>query len=237
VRPHIERRFGEPWSAPVARLAEYVDVLRAIWSCWNDGVPLDFEGRFFRHTLMTPMFDPGPSGQPPPAVHLAAVGPAMVEMAAQRADGLVLHPLSSVRTISENVLPIVRRHREAGEFELSCPVLVVTGDTDEERDRARTAVRKQLAFYASTPAYRWILETYDESDRADALRQLSRKGRWDDMTALIPDELLGDFAVEAPPSALAGHLHERFSGTLDRVALYMPYEVSPETWRKVAAAR
>ena len=56
-----------PWSSPAARMKEYVEALRAIWRSWNDGEPLRFEGEFYRHTLMTPMFDPGPNPFGPPA--------------------------------------------------------------------------------------------------------------------------------------------------------------------------
>jgi probable F420-dependent oxidoreductase len=222
VRAHIERRFGEAWAEPVARMAEYVDALRAIWTAWNKGGPLSFEGRFHRHTLMTPMFDPGPSGVGLPAVHLAAVGPAMVTMAAEKADGLVLHPLSSVRTVAERVLPLVSERRARGNFELTCPVLVATGHTDQEIDRERAAVRKQLAFYASTPAYRWVLEMYDEGDRADRLRELARAGGWEEMTTLVTDELLDEFAVTAHHHDLADALTGRWADVLDRVGVYRP---------------
>lgn len=230
VRAHIERRFGEPWSDPVGRMAEYLAALRAIWASWNEGRPLEFRGRHYSHTLMTPMFDPGPSGCPPPAVHVAAVGPAMTAMAAEHADGVVLHPLSSVRTVENQVL------RRLGEraCELSCPVLVITGETETELSRARAAVRKQIAFYASTPAYRRVLDQYGEADRADRLRALARDGRWDDMAGLITGELLREFAVEAPVDRLAREVEARWAGILDRAALYAPYPVSARTWRAIA---
>lgn len=222
VRPHIERRFSETWSRPAARMGEYVDALRAIWTSWNDRVPLNFQGEFYRHTLMIPMFDPGPSGLPMPPVHVAAVGPAMVEMAATKADGLVLHPLSSVRTVTERVLPSIAERRGQGKFELTCPVLVATGDTDEQVDKERAAVRKQLAFYASTPAYHWVLEMYGEGDRAQRLHAWSREGRWDEMTGLITDELLDEFSVVAGAGELHQALRDRWDGVLDHAGVYRP---------------
>jgi hypothetical protein len=158
----------------------------------------------------------------------------MVRMAAKRADGLVLHPMSSVRTIRERVLPLVQDRITSGDFELTCPVMVITGATDAERDAARTAVRKQLAFYASTPAYRSVLDLYGEADRAAELSRMAREGRWDDMTALVTDELLYEFAVEAAPDGLADALKERFGGLLARVGLYAPYELPTATWARVA---
>lgn len=237
VRAHVVRRFSEEWSHPARRMTEYITALRAIWRSWNEHAPLDFTGEFYRHTLMTPMFDPGPSGQAPPPIHLAAVGPTMVRVAAAHADGLVLHPLSSRRSITETVLPLVGDRRIEPGFELSCPVLVATGTTDEERDSARTAVRKQIAFYASTPAYRGLFELYDEGDRADELQRLAREGRWDDMTALISDDLLDEFSVDAHPRELRTRLAERFNGIVDRAAIYAPYSLDLQSLSCIAGAR
>ncbi len=237
VRPHIERRFGLEWSEPVARMSEYIDALRAIWDCWNSGTRLNFEGRFYRHTLMTPMFSPPASEAGAPPVLLAAVGPRMIAMAAQKADGVIAHPLSSRRTLVETLLPAVAAARgtRTQPFEISCPVLVVTGSSDEQIAAARAATRKQIGFYASTPAYRSVLEMYGEEERADRLRMLSRESRWDDMTDLVTDELLAEFAVEAQPEHLAQALSDRFDGVLDRVGLYAPYEVDAEVWAAVMA--
>jgi probable F420-dependent oxidoreductase len=235
VKPHIERRFGLDWSEPVARMSEYIDALHAIWVSWNTGDRLDFEGRFFRHTLMTPMFSPPPSSSGAPPILLAAVGPRMIAMAVEKADGIIAHPLSSRRTLTEGLLSAVAQVGRASDrpFEISCPVLVVTGLTDERIVSAREATRKQIAFYASTPAYRSVFERYGEGDRADRLRLLSRDGRWDDMTDLVTDELLAEFAVEARPADLAGALRDRFDGVLDRVGLYAPYEITADVWADV----
>jgi probable F420-dependent oxidoreductase len=229
VGAHIVRRYGEKFDHPAERMAEFVDALRAIWSTWNDGSPLRFEGRFYRHTLMTPAFDPGPSGFGSPRVHLAAVGPRMVDVACRLADGLIAHPLSSPRVITERLRPAVADATRP-DFQLSCPVLVITGRTDDEIASARQQVRKQLAFYASTPSYRSVLELHGAGDVADRLRELSRTGQWDAMTELISDELLAEFSVEAPIASLVARLHERFDDLLDVVLIYAPYEVDHELW-------
>src|ERR1700749_2866678 len=91
VRRHIEKRFSSPWSHPAARMREYVLALRAIWASWNEGGKLDFDGQFYRHTLMKPMFSPGPLESGAPRVLLAAVGDAMTRVAGEVADGLIVH--------------------------------------------------------------------------------------------------------------------------------------------------
>lgn len=238
VRPHIERRFSETWSHPAARMREFVLAVRAIWACWNDATPLAFEGEFYRHTLMTPMFDPGPSATGAPRVLLAAVGPRMISVAADVADGIVVHPLTSRRYLDEVMVPRVAEARDdrQGEFELSCPVLVISGADDEHHDAARRAVRKQVAFYASTPAYRPVLELHGAGEVADELRTLSRDGEWDRMSTLVDDELLDAFAVEAPPQDLREALRDRFGGVLDRVGLCAPYDSPAGHWRSVLSS-
>src|SRR5512139_4336073 len=60
VKAHIERRFGMVWESPAAKLRETILALRAIWDCWQNGTPLNFRGQFYKLTLMSPFFNPGP---------------------------------------------------------------------------------------------------------------------------------------------------------------------------------
>jgi probable F420-dependent oxidoreductase len=233
VGAHVAKRFGEPFDHPAERMREYVAALRAIWACWNDGAALNFRGQFFHHTLMTPAFDPGPSEYGPPRVHLAAVGPLMGRVAAESADGLIAHPLSSARVLREVLRPRVGSPA-AADFEVSCPVMVITGTDDESTDAARAAVRRQIAFYASTPAYRDVFALYDLGDLADRLRTMSRAGQWDEMGELITDDILAEFAVEAPPKAVPAEIRRRYAGVLDRALIYQPYPTPPDLWRNVA---
>jgi probable F420-dependent oxidoreductase len=223
VGAHVTQRFGAPFDHPADRMREYVAALRAIWSCWNDGATLDFRGRFYQHTLMTPAFNPGPCEYGPPPVHLAAVGPRMCQVAAEAADGLIAHPLSSVRVLTEVIGPRVASPA-APRFQLSVPVMVITGETDAAIERAREAVRQQVAFYASTPAYREVLGLYGLADVADRLRQLSRDGAWAQLGALIDDELLAEFSVTAAPTEITAEIHRRYDGVVDRVMIYQPYQ-------------
>ncbi len=230
VGAHVANRFGAPFDHPADRMREYVAALRAIWACWNDDAELDFRGQYYRHTLMTPAFHPGPSEYGPPRVHLAAVGPLMCRVAAQSADGLIAHPLSSARVLREVIRPRVG-DPAAARFEVSCPIMVITGTDEKALDTARLAVRRQIAFYASTPAYRDVFGLYDLGDLADRLRTMSRAGQWDAMGDLIDDDILAEFAVEAPPRQVAAEIHRRYDGILDRALLYQPYPVPPGLWR------
>ncbi|MBO0677425.1 LLM class F420-dependent oxidoreductase [Mycolicibacterium sp. S2-37] len=237
IRPHIEKRFSMPWSHPVGRMREFVAALHAIWDSWRDGSRLEFAGDFYRHTLMTPMFTPEPHEHGTPPVFLAAVGEAMTEMAGEVADGLLAHAFTTRRYLDEVTLPTLARGadragRETKAIEVSCPVFVVTGETEVDMDNAAAATRKQLAFYASTPAYRAVLEVHGWGGLQPELHRLSKAGRWDEMGSLIDDAMLDAFAVVAPPDDVAAKLRLRCAGAIGRVLPAFPSDL-PET--RVAA--
>ncbi|OBH05448.1 MULTISPECIES: LLM class F420-dependent oxidoreductase [unclassified Mycobacterium] len=222
IQPHIEKRFSMPWSRPAPRMREFVAALHAIWSAWKDGTKLRFEGDFYTHKIMTPMFTPEPQPYPPPKVFLAAVGETMTEMCGEVADGHLGHPMVSKRYLEEVTLPALlrgmqRSGRDRGVFEVSCEVLVATGGNDDELAAASTAVRKQIAFYGSTPAYRKVLELHGWDDLHTELHRLSLAGEWDTMGSLIDDEMLAAFAVVGPVDTIAAGLKSRCEGAVDRV--------------------
>jgi probable F420-dependent oxidoreductase len=230
IRPHIERRYSMPWSAPADRMREFITALKSIWDCWATGTPLRFEGSHYTHTLLTPMFDPGPNPHGPPPVLLAAVGERMTAVAGSVADGLLVHALTTERYLREVTDPAIQNARagagRAGEtFTVSYPGLVVTGRDEAEMAVAAAAVRKQLAFYGSTPAYRGVLEHHGWGALQPQLQSLSRQGEWDAMARLIDDEMLSTFAVLAEPDQVGSTIRRRFDGVVDRFTLYTPYSL------------
>ena len=224
VRAHIERRFSMPWSSPVARMREFVQALRAIWATWETGIPLRFEGEFYRHTLMAPNFDPGPTGYGIPPIYLAAVGQQMTAVAAQMADGLVCHPLATPRYLSEVTAPAVARARtqraESRAFCVTVSVLAATGPDDAALAASIANVRRKIAFYASTPAYRPMLDVHGLGHVQLVLNQLARQGRWDEMSEHISDDVIRLFAAVGSPREIGRVVRQRFAGIADRVALY-----------------
>jgi probable F420-dependent oxidoreductase len=234
VQAHIEKRFSMPWSQPVRRMREFVLALHEIWSCWRDGTKLSFEGDFYTHKLMTPMFIPEPQPHPSPRVFVAAVGEAMTEMCGEVADGLLAHAFTTKRYFEEVTMPALlrgmqRSGRQRAEFQLSCPVFVVTGDTEDELAAGAVGTRKQIAFYGSTPAYRKVLDLHGWGDLHTELHRLSRQGEWDAMGSLIDDEILEAFAVVAPLDDVANKIRERCDGVIDRVLVGFPSSVQERT--------
>jgi probable F420-dependent oxidoreductase len=225
IRPHIENRYSMPWSHPARRMREFVLALRAIWDTWEQGTPLRFEGDFYRHTLMTPMFTPQPHGHGAPKVFLAGVGPRMTEVAGEVADGFICHGFSSERYLRECTLPALERGcdragRSIDDIEIVAPGFVVTGVDDAAIDDAANATRRQVAFYGSTPAYRPVLELHGWGDLQNELHAMSKRGEWERMGDLITDEILETFAVVGRPDDVARELHRRYGDVVSRVTSY-----------------
>ncbi|HEU5302774.1 MAG TPA: LLM class F420-dependent oxidoreductase [Acidimicrobiia bacterium] len=240
IKPHIEKRFSMPWSHPAARMRELILAMRAIWACWNDGTPLDFRGEFYRHTLMTPFFVPGPNPYGDPRIHLAAVGERMTEVAGEVADGVILHAFTTRRYVEEVTIPALERGfaragRTRDDFEISGPLFIVSGSDEEELARARAGTKQQIAFYGSTPAYRGVLELHGWGDLQTELNRLSKQGEWVAMGELITDDILEEFAVVAEPEGVPAAMLARYGGIVDRLSFYAPYESDPERWKQVLA--
>lgn len=241
IRPHIENRYSMRWSgSPVGQIRDLILAVRAIQTAWQDGTPLQFRGEHYRHTLMTPMFDPGPNPFGPPPVWLAGLGPRMCRLAGEIAGGLLVHPFHSGTYVREHVAPAVEAgltdgRRARADFVVhACPI-VATGRTDEERERAETGVRTLLAFYGSTPAYRVTLDAHGWGGLQTELNTLTKEGRWADLPALLTDEVVDALVVRGAPGDIAAALGARYAGTVDRVGLSMPYAVEPETLAEVVA--
>ncbi len=238
IQPHITKRFSMPWSHPAARMREFVSAMRAIWGCWQTGDKLDFRGDFYTHTLMTPFFNPGPNDFGAPKVYLAAVGEKMTEVAGEVCDGILIHGFTTERYVREVTIPAVERGlakagRSRSEFEVSGPLFVVTGTTDDEIEAAKVGTRRQIAFYGSTPAYRGVLELHGWGELQTELNALSKQGKWAEMGDAIDDEILNTFAVVAEPEGVGAELARRYAGIVDRLSFYAPYQSAPERWAKV----
>jgi probable F420-dependent oxidoreductase len=227
VQAHITRRFGLEWSSPVDRMRELVGALRAIFATWQDGAPLRFEGRYYRHTLMTPMFDPGPTDFGTPPILLGALGPAMTAMTAEVADGLMVLPFNSRRSLTDLTMASVERGQERGgrtrrDFEVVCGVIVGMSSDRGGAERAREAVRALLGFYGSTPAYRRVLEVEGMGGIQSELAQLVRQGEWGALASRIPDELVDALAVCGTPQECAEGVLAKVGDVADRIALFTP---------------
>ncbi|HVA43886.1 MAG TPA: LLM class F420-dependent oxidoreductase [Acidimicrobiales bacterium] len=238
IKPHIEKRFSMPWSHPAPRMRELIQAMHAIWDSWNEGTKLDFRGDFYTHTLMTPFFSPGPNPHGKPKVFLAAVGDGMTAVAGEVADGMLVHGFTTERYLREVTLPAIERGlaksgRSRSDFQLSYPAFVVTGASEKEMADAEIGVRRQIAFYGSTPAYRPVLELHGWGDLQTELNTLSKQGKWIEMGELITPDVLDAFAVVGAPDKVGGLLLDRFGSAVDRMSFYAPYRSDGDTWADI----
>jgi len=228
IKPHITKRFSMPWSSPAARMKEMISAIQAIWDCWQNGTKLDFRGEFYSHTLMTPFFTPASNPYGTPKIYVAAVGPLMTKAVAESADGLLVHPFHTVKYMEEITLPGVKEglaeaNKSEKNFDFSISVMTATGLDEESFVNSVKAVRNQIAFYGSTPAYRGVLESCDAGDLQERLNLLSKEGKWAEMAEMIDNDILNNIAVIAEsPELAAKEIKKRYEGKGDRLtpALY-----------------
>ena len=223
IKPHITKRFSMPWSSPAARMREYIMAMRAIWDSWHKQQPLEFTGEFYTHTLMTPFFTPTNVDYGAPKVFLAAVGPKMTEVAGEVADGIIVHAFTTEKYLRETTLPALERgFAKAGkrreDFQISYPMFVVTGNTEEDLAEAKQATRQQIAFYGSTPAYKPVLDSVGAGELQPELNVMSKQGRWQEMAELITPDLLQEFAVIGEPQTLPEQIIQRYGDVVDRTS-------------------
>jgi probable F420-dependent oxidoreductase len=223
VKAHIERRFGMLWpDSVVGKLREQIQAVRAIWHTWQAGEALNFRGEYYKLTLMSPFFNPGPIPYPDIPIFIAGVNTGLARLAGEVADGFHVHSFHTPRYLAEVLLPAIeagaiKAGRQREDVQISTAVFVVT--SPEEAD----FVRQQIAFYASTPSYRPVMALHGWETVAAELSKLAARGHWSEMPALITDEILETFAVSGTPQTLPGALSQRYEGRIDRLALYLPF--------------
>ncbi|MAI80978.1 MAG: LLM class F420-dependent oxidoreductase [Deltaproteobacteria bacterium] len=240
VKPHIQNRFSMNWSKPAARMKEIVEAIKAIFACWEGQADLNFQGEFYKHTLMIPAFNPGPNPYGPPPILTGGFGPLMTQVAGEVADGFIAHPFQSRHSMETVMIPALQKglkasDRSLDQFEIICATLVVTADEEEEFNRVKEAARKQLSFYGSTPAYRLTLDAHGWGDLHLELNRMSKQGRWDQMSELITDEILETIAVVGERSQISALLHQRLDGIADGVSLTHNRAPDPTHWADVVA--
>ncbi|MFF0455847.1 TIGR03617 family F420-dependent LLM class oxidoreductase [Nocardia africana] len=227
IRVHIENRYGSRWERPARRTGESVAAVKAILAAWEGHAPLDFRGEFFTHTLMPPTFDPGPNPFGPPPVLMGALGPVMTRTAAEVADGLLVMPFNSATHFTRRTVPALRRGlaaagRTLDDFEVVAQAMVALGRTAPDVASAVDAVARLIAFYASTPAYRPVLDAEGWGDVQPELNALSKQGRYAEMRALITEPMVRTIALVGSPADCAAQAHARFGDYARDICCYFP---------------
>ena len=236
VKGHIERRFGMKWDAPAPKMRDEVLAMKAVWESWQEGKTLGYHGRYFRLDLMTPFFSPGPVEHPEIPIYVAGVNPGMCRVAGEVAEGLHVHPLHTVRYLTEVVRPALEagaaKAGRKGRAAAAASVFAAVGETREEIRNVREAYREQISFYASTRSYRRVMELHGWGDVCDRLHGLSTKGDWGRMPSEVTDDILNEFVVEGTWDDIGVAVKGRYENLLERVRLYLPFDGN-ENWKRM----
>ena len=238
VKAHIERRFGLEWPASVTgKLREQIQVLRALWDTWQNGAPLNFRGEYYRITLMSPFFNPGPIEHPEIPIYIAGVNTGLARLAGEMCQGFHAHPFHTTSYLREIMMPAIQEGA-AKTGRTRQDVVIATSVFAAATPMEREFCRQQVSFYASTPSYRPVLEHHGWLEVGEKLSALAARGQWTEMPALINDNMLAEFCTEAAsPTELASALKTRYSGLADRLALYLPYVPGEKDafWQELSA--
>jgi probable F420-dependent oxidoreductase len=223
VKAHIERRFGMPWpDSVVGKLREQIQAIRSLWHTWQTGEKLNFRGDYYKLTLMSPFFNPGPIKHPEIPIYIAGVNTGLARLAGESADGFVVHPFHSPEYLRQVLIPAIgqgaqKAGRDRSQVKVSVTAFVVTSPEEN------LFVRSQIAFYASTPSYRSVMALHGWDATAERLSALASQGEWGQMPALIDPEMLATFAVVVDEKDLPEGLQDRYNGLADRLGLYLPF--------------
>ena len=242
VRAHNERRFGIKWEHPGPKLREMVQMIHAIWDCWQNGTRPSFQGQFYTFTLMTPFFNAGPIPYPRPPIYIAGVNEYICRLAGELCDGLHAHPFHSIKYLDDVVMPNIQKGldkagRTRSDIAIATTAFVVTGANRDEIEAAKMPVRQQIAFYASTPAYVGVLEAHGWGEAGRRLTDMSKRGEWSAMANEITDEMLEVYAVTGTYDEIAEKVKRKYAGYLERVAFYFPFTAGDkERWRGLVRA-
>ncbi len=212
IKPHITRRYSMPWSKPVAQMRELVQSIRAIWDHWYDGEDLNFVGEHYQLTFNASLFRRHPLHPERAPILLAAVGPAMMRMTADQADGFICHPFMNEQYYRNVIEPVLREGARSrlDDFMTVISPNVVIEDDSEEAEKRMLNLRNRMAAYGSTPAYRGVLEEHGLGDFHTRLNLLSKENKWREMGELMTDDVMALFCIRGDMDAVVGEVLRRY---------------------------
>ena len=242
IKQNIEQRYSARWDSPVPQLREYVQSLKAIFHSFQTGEKLSFEGEHYQFTRLQPFFNPGAIDHPNIPILCGAVGPDMTRMVARIADGMITHPTNTAPEYIRDVcLPRLKdgfskAQRPGDNFRLLLGPLTATGCDEATVAREWEKQRQLLGFLYSTPAYWPSLELFGWKDKGQQLLDMTRSGSWEDMPAIITDEVLEKFVPRGTYDQIVDVYLERYAGLTRRITFPMPTDPANDLAATVAIA-
>ena len=247
VKAHVERRYGSEFDPPGPRLRDYVQAVQACFRAFRGEEPLQYEGPYYRMSLLPAMWAPRRHEYGDVKVDISAVGPWMCRMAGEVADGIHVHPFHSVAYLHNRLLPSVAEGaaeagRSSDDVDLIIPVMAIAGDTHEERSDLLEKARGRIAFYGSTKNYGFQFDDLGFEGTSARLNERLKAGDMAGLAATITDDMLEHFAVVAPWDEMAGALLDRYKGVAARLVMYLGEDSIEENpanagrWGEIARA-
>lgn len=233
VKAHVTRRYSSEFDKPALRMKDYVQAVKACLAAFRRQKSLDYEGPYYKLNLLTEQWTPPRHDYEDVKVDISAVGPIMVRVAGEVADGVHVHPMHSMHYIHNRLLPglaegAARSGRAASKIDKIVPVIVAAGDTPEERAKSTEDAKTTIAFYGATPNYAFQFDDLGYSELNGRLRDCLRSGDSERSRTLITDEVLDQFAVVARWDDIADRMIARYNGIASRLIIYLASH-----WREV----
>jgi probable F420-dependent oxidoreductase len=247
VKAHITRRYASTFDKPAPQMKDYVLAVKACLKAFRREAPLQHDGPYYKMNLLPEQWTPSKHDHEDVKVDISAVGPLMVRVAGEVADGVHVHPMHSMHYIQNRLLPglaegAARAGRDATKIDKIIPVIVAAGNTPEEQAVPIAEAKTTLAFYGATPNYAFQFDDLGYTGLRDKLRDALRSGDSAVSQALISEEILDQFAVVARWDDVADRMIARYKGIAARLVIYLAShwrEVDPKTldrWGEVARA-
>jgi probable F420-dependent oxidoreductase len=247
VKAHITRRYASTFDKPAPQMKDYVQAVKACLKAFRREGPLQHDGPYYKLSLLTEQWTPPRHAYEDVKVDISAVGPIMVRVAGEVADGIHVHPMHSMHYINNRLLPGVaegarRAGRNPKDVDLIVPVIVAAGDTPEERATPIKEAKTTIGFYGSTPNYAFQFDDLGHVGLRDKLSDCLKRGDSAGSEKLVTDEILDQFAIVARWDDVADRMIERYKGIAARLVIYLAShwrEVDPkvlERWGEVARA-
>jgi probable F420-dependent oxidoreductase len=221
VKGHNERRYSTPWpSPPGPRLREYILAMKAAFNTFQTNARPDYKGEHYQFTLISPFFNPGPNeggGHVP--IYISAVNKYNCRLVGEICDGIRMHAFNTPKYTKEVIIPAIKEGaqkagRKYEDIDIVGGAFVITGENEEEIEKAKAPVRQQLSFYASTRVYHPVLEVHGWEETGQKLFRLSMEGNWPEMSKGITDEMLEQFAIIGTYDQLLAKIKERYQGVV-----------------------
>ncbi|HEY2716448.1 MAG TPA: LLM class flavin-dependent oxidoreductase [Solirubrobacterales bacterium] len=199
------KRLNETWhnasyGKPAPHLREAIEATRLIMRQASAGEPIRYQGEYYDIDIKGWVRPPPPARETPPPIYTAAVQAGMARMAGDVADGLIGHPIQSLRWIDEVVVPafeegLRRSGRERAGFDY---IPTVCCAIDDDEGRAIDMARRTISFYATVKTYAPLWELHGFTAEAAAAGEAFRRGDLAGVPAAISDAMVEAYCAAGP---------------------------------------